>query len=92
MALRVSGAAMFGSNNQLLGRLCALDAVTSRGFAFERLGNGDILVHRKGHAYGVWQIRVDGYRYIPAGKHEPLHVAGSACEVFDITTQMLEDR
>jgi hypothetical protein len=83
---------MFGSSNQLLERLCALDAVTSRGFAFERLGNGDILVHRRGHAYGIWQTRVDGYRYIPAGKHELSHVTGSAGEVFKITTQMLKDR
>jgi hypothetical protein len=83
---------MLGSNNQLLRRLCAVDVIISRGFAFEPLGNGDILVHRRGHTFGVWQTRVDGYRYIPTGKKQPTHVTDSAAEVVDITTQMLKDR
>ena len=83
---------MFGSNNQLLRRLQALDALTSRGFSFERLGDGDILVQRRGHAYGIWQARVDQYRYIPAGKQEPVHETGSPAEVLDITSRMFKDR
>ena len=83
---------MFGSNNQLLSRLQALDALTSRGFSFERLGDGDILVQRRGQAYGIWQARVDQYCYIPAGKREPLHETGSAAEVLDITSRMFKDR
>lgn len=83
---------MFGANANLLGRLCALEVVIARGFTFKRLHDGDILVHRTGHAYGVWQTRVDGYRYVPAGEQEPTHQTASAAEVLNITTQMLKDR
>ena len=69
-----------------------MDVITSRGFAFERLGNGDIVVYHRGYTYGVWQTRVDGCRYTPTGKQEPAHVLDWAAEVLDITTQILKDR
>lgn len=83
---------MSWSNNKLLGRLCALDVAAERGFSFERLACGDILINRRGHAYGVWQTRVNGYRYIPAANREAAYEASSVAEVLDLTTQMLKDR
>jgi len=80
---------MKGSNGDLLQRFCALDAFAIRGFLFERLDGGDILIHRNGHAYGVWQTRVNGYRYIPAGRRAATHVAASRDEVLQITMQVL---
>ena len=83
---------MSRSNNNLLERLCTLDVATERGFSFERMPDGDILMHRRGHAYGVWQTRVDGYRYISAGIREPAREASSVAEVLNVTTSMLKDR
>jgi hypothetical protein len=82
---------MIGANDQLLRRLCTLDAVTSRGFTFERLRGGDILVHRRGCAYGVWQTRANGYRYIPAGNRGSILPTGSVSEALDSTTEMFKD-
>jgi hypothetical protein len=66
--------------------------LSERGLEVIAEGSSTVIIHRAGHARGLWRTSGDLFEYYPAGSNEAQHRVGTLEEVRAVTEQIFERR
>ncbi len=76
---------MTTQGTRLMDRLRGASALIAHGFDVSASPSGDVLIERHGHVYAIWQIRIDGYHFLPTGHSEATYITKSIDDAVALT-------